>query len=158
MAVATKSRGIVPLRAIFFLAVSMSLFDKGATAHGDSADLEMGHLYLVSSRTAADLPEGADIGKLVKGNVRKWRDGSPLVLVLPKASCHHFETVGKRWFGSGAGMQRAWLALVFSGRANTPIFVDEEEMHAAITSDRNRVGILAEKPEGSLNLLDEESR
>jgi hypothetical protein len=113
---------------------------------------------VVNAPTRASLDE-ASLLALLKGQRRNWDDGNAATAVLPSRDSDDFEQVAQRVFGaSGRVMQRLWFRVVFSGRANAPIYIDDpSELVSAVEAKAGAVGILiaAQEPKvaGSLRVV-----
>lgn len=65
---------------------------------------------------------------VVRGERRKWSDGTPIKVVLPKRSSATYKQLNRIFFNSGSNdIHRHWLGMVFSGRAAPPQYVDSEQ-------------------------------
>ena len=105
-------------------------------------------LYVVAAKNAKGGTSIVNVSDIITGKQRKWADGAPIVVVLPSKDAPHFQAVGDRWFnGSGAAMQRHWLRLVFSGRANVPIYAKSDaEVLAILKQTEGAVGVVKDAP------------
>jgi hypothetical protein len=112
-------------------------------------------LYIVAAKQSDVQLEAVDVDGIITGKQRKWANGAPIVVVLPSKDAAQFKAVGDRWFnGSGTAMQRHWLRLVFSGRANVPIYAKTDaEVLAILDQTAGAVGIINEPPPESYQLL-----
>ncbi|MDA8696038.1 hypothetical protein N9C70_03910 [Flavobacteriales bacterium] len=61
------------------------------------------------------------------GNKSLWNNGNTVVVVLPSSNSEGFEMVAE-WAldASGFEYQKHWLSLVFQGRSNAPVFLENE--------------------------------
>ena len=113
---------------------------------------------VVNAPTNASLDE-ASLLALLKGQRRNWDDGNAATVILPSRESADFEGVAERVFGaSGRVMQRLWFRVVFSGRANAPIYIDDpSKVVAAVEAKSGAVGVFTatQEPEvtGSLRLV-----
>jgi len=82
-----------------------------------------------------------------------WPSGEKVIIVLPSNKSDFAEVVAKDLYGgSVTSMQKFWLALVFQGRANPPVFLETaEEILAYISKNPGAIGVFpqgkAETPE-----------
>ena len=82
-----------------------------------------------------------------------WPSGEKVIIVLPSNKSEFAEAVAKDLYGgSVTSMQKFWLALVFQGRANPPVFLETaEEILAYISKNPGAIGVFpqgkAETPE-----------
>lgn len=95
------------------------------------------------------------ISDLLTGKQRKWPNGTPIVVVLPGKEAAYFQAVGNEWFGgSGAAMQRHWLRLVFSGRANVPLYAQNSQHTLTLLSQTvGSVGVVDQPPSEAYQIL-----
>jgi hypothetical protein len=80
-----------------------------------------------------------------------WPSGEKVVIVLPGNKSVYAEAVAKNLYGgSVSSMQKFWLALVFQGRANPPVFLQTaEEIVFYIANNPGAIGVLP-KEEGRI--------
>ena len=65
-----------------------------------------------------------DARDIFKGKMAFWKNKEEVIVVLPSPKSNDAEFVAKDIFQTSVtGMQKHWLALVFQGRANPPVFV-----------------------------------
>lgn len=83
-----------------------------------------------------------------------WPSGEKVIIVLPGNKSVHAEAVAKNLYGgSVSSMQKFWLALVFQGRANPPVFLQTaEEIISYVTNNPGAIGVL---PKGKGNIPDD---
>lgn len=114
-------------------------------------------LYVVAAKTAKTSSSTLNVSEILTGKQRKWEDGAPIVVVLPSKEAPHFQAVGDYWFnGSGSAMQRHWLRLVFSGRANVPIYAKSDaEVLAILDQTEGAVGVVRDAPPEKYQVLSE---
>ena len=112
-------------------------------------------LYVVTADTNASTLSSVAISDILSGKQRKWPNGAPLVVVLPGKEATYFQAVGKQWFGgSGAAMQRHWLRLVFSGRANVPLYAQSSQDTLTLLSQTaGSVGVIDQPPSEGYHIL-----
>lgn len=71
--------------------------------------------------TELSLKEARDI---FKGKMSFWKNKEEVIVVLPSPKSDDATGVANEIFQTSVtGMQKHWLALVFQGRANPPVFV-----------------------------------
>jgi ABC-type phosphate transport system substrate-binding protein len=80
-----------------------------------------------------------------------WPSGEKVVIVLPANKSDIAESVAKNLYGgSVTAMQKFWLALVFQGRANPPVFLQSaEEIIAYISKNPGAIGVI---PKGAAEI------
>jgi ABC-type phosphate transport system substrate-binding protein len=81
-------------------------------------------LIIISNKTGLTeltLKEARDI---FKGKMTFWKNKEEVIIVLPSPKSDDATGVANEIFQTSVtGMQKHWLALVFQGRSNPPIFV-----------------------------------
>lgn len=61
---------------------------------------------------------------IFRGKQAFWKNQEEVIIVLPSTKSADAEMVAREIFQTSVtGMQKFWLALVFQGRANPPVFV-----------------------------------
>ncbi|MEL0067182.1 MAG: hypothetical protein VW874_02845 [Gammaproteobacteria bacterium] len=100
--------------------------------------------YIVANAPVNASLDDASLLALLKGERRNWDDGNAATVVLPSRESEDFEPVAQKLFGtSGRVMQRLWFRLVFSGRVNAPVYVDDTaKVIATVEAKSGAVGIL----------------
>jgi hypothetical protein len=85
-----------------------------------------------------------------------WPSGEKVIIVLPSNKSVFADQVAKNLYGgSVTAMQKFWLALVFQGRANPPVFLQTaDEIFDYISKNPGAIGVLpqgkADTPESLL--------
>lgn len=112
-------------------------------------------LYVVAAKNGNSSSKSVNVSEIITGKQRKWSDGAPIVVILPSKEAPHFNAVGDHWFnGSGSAMQRHWLRLVFSGRANVPIYAkNDAEVLAILDRTEGAVGVVKDAPPETYQVL-----
>ena len=116
---------------LFFLAIGSQ---KGLAAE----------MYVVVNAPANASLDEDSLRALLTGKRRNWDDGNAATAVLPSRESDDFEPVAGGLFdASGRVMQRLWFRVVFSGRANAPIYVDDpSEVLLTVQAHQGALGIL----------------
>jgi hypothetical protein len=111
-------------------------------------------LFVVTAQPS-QLSASLEIQEIMTGRTRKWPDGTPIVVALPSKESPYFEDAGKAWFdGSASAMQRHWLRLVFSGRANVPIYTkSDEEAMAILEANPAAIVVMGIEPPPTFNVM-----
>lgn len=69
----------------------------------------------------------AQVKEYFKGKYTLWKTGSSVKVVLHSSESKHSATLSKLLFNtSQQGVKKYWLSLVFQGRANPPVFLNNE--------------------------------
>lgn len=115
-----------------------------ASAFADERDV----YFVTHSQNAAELtPELLE--SAIHGRVRSWQTGEAIVVVLPGKKSPEQSAIAEQCFEtSAAGLQREWLRLVFSGRANAPVYTDSPDQLAEhIKSTPGSIGVTLTPPQ-----------
>ena len=82
--------------------------------------------------------------ELMQGERRSFVGGLPASVILPSRQADEFDLVAQNVFStSGAGMQRMWFQMVFSGRVNAPKYLNSnDEILNYIREHPGTVGIV----------------
>lgn len=104
-----------------------------------------GGFVLIGNRTGLDSPDGKAIRAIFRGDQTIWPTRETVTVVLPSARADFADRFAAEVLQQDrTGMQRHWLALVFQGRARTPVFLDS--VAAIIDYVRNTPGAVAMIP------------
>ena len=81
-------------------------------------------LIIIGNKTGLTALTLKDARDIFKGKMAFWKNKEEVIVVLPSPKSNDAEFVAKDIFQTSVtGMQKHWLALVFQGRANPPVFV-----------------------------------
>lgn len=81
-------------------------------------------LIIIGNKTALTELTLKDARDIFKGKMAFWKNKEEVIIVLPSPKSDDAEYVAKEIFQTSVtGMQKYWLALVFQGRSNPPVFV-----------------------------------
>ncbi len=89
------------------------------------------------------------------GDRSQWPNGQSVIVVLPASGSDSFEQTALWALDTdGFDYQKHWLSLVFQGRANAPVFVDNEaKVIEYVEQHPGAIGILhTEQPPTALRL------
>ena len=68
-----------------------------------------------------------EVVEIFKGKYTSWNNNVQTIIVLPSSRHYSSELISKNIFkGSKDVMMKYWLSLVFQGRANPPIFLEND--------------------------------
>ena len=142
-----QDHSIKPTPKTVWLLVAVALLGVDVTVA--AADL-----FVVTAQSS-HLSEKLDIKEIMTGRTRKWPDGTPIVVGLPSKDSPYFNDAGKAWFdGSASAMQRHWLRLVFSGRANVPVYTKSDaEALAVLEANPAAIVVMGSEPPPNLNVM-----
>lgn len=118
---------------------------KVSTAQQNSLDA----LVFVANVKGIDALSAKEVVQIFRNGRSLWPGGEKVIIVLPSNKSEFAETVAKNLYGgSVTSMQKFWLALVFQGRANPPVFVQTtEEVLSFVAKNPGAIGVLP-KAEG----------
>jgi ABC-type phosphate transport system substrate-binding protein len=81
-------------------------------------------LIIIGNKTGLTELTLKDARDIFKGKMAFWKNKEEVIVVLPSPKSNDAEYVAKDIFQTSVtGMQKHWLAIVFQGRANPPVFV-----------------------------------
>lgn len=85
--------------------------------------------------------------ELMQGQRRSFIGGLPANVILPSRQSEEFDAVAQMVFStSGAGMQRMWFQMVFSGRVNAPKYLNSnDEILNYIREHPGAIGIVVDE-------------
>lgn len=85
-----------------------------------------------------------EVVSIFKNGKSLWPNGQKVTVVLPSNKSVFAEKVALEIYGGSiSSMQKFWLALVFQGRANPPVFFQtEEEVFEFISKNPGSIGIV----------------
>jgi hypothetical protein len=93
-----------------------------ATAAGPEA---ASGFILIGNRTGLESPDATAVRSIFRGDQAIWPTRETVVVVLPSARADFGDRFAEQILQqTRTGMQRHWLALVFQGRARSPVFLD----------------------------------
>lgn len=128
------------LRILLLLLIPLGVF-----AAMTPAPAQPGGFVLIGNRTGLESPDGSAIRAIFRGDQTIWPTRETVTVVLPSARADFADRFASEVLQQDrTGMQRHWLALVFQGRARTPVFLDS--VAAIIDYVRNTPGAVAMVP------------
>jgi ABC-type phosphate transport system substrate-binding protein len=95
----------------------------------------------------ATMNEG-ELLDILRGAQRNWSSGFGARVALPSRDSMLYDDVSRTLFNaSGATMQRNWFKLVFAGRANAPVYLDNDEATIQfVTQNLGTIGVVQVPP------------
>jgi hypothetical protein len=98
---------------IFFLMLTQNLVS------GQSFD----GLHLIGNNTGLSAASKKQVRGVFRGNQSLWKSGEKVILVMPSAKADFANQFSESVLQmSYPALQKFWLALVFQGRADAPVF------------------------------------
>lgn len=107
-------RSLLPLLLLLVVAVAPPL----------QAQRDLGGFVLIGNRTGLAEASPATVREIFRGESSIWSSGEEVVVALPSARSDFADRFARDVMGlSRTAMQRFWVALVFQGRANPPVYM-----------------------------------
>jgi ABC-type phosphate transport system substrate-binding protein len=89
---------------------------------------QLGGLKLIGNSIGVSELSVKKIQDIFRGKQSMWPSDEQVVVVIPSNKCEFSELFAKQVFNSShSAVQKYWLALVFQGRANAPIFLQNSK-------------------------------
>jgi ABC-type phosphate transport system substrate-binding protein len=120
----------------FFTAIiQVAAFSQGATLDG---------LVLVGNKTGLSSVSRKQLNGIFRGSQSIWKTNEQVTVVMPSSKAEYAEQfAGAVLQMSHAAVQKYWLALVFQGRANPPIFLNSSlEIVDYIKKNPGSIGVV----------------
>lgn len=106
---------------------------------------------LIGNRTGLESPDEPAVRAIFLGEQAIWPTRETVVVVLPSARADFGDRFAREVLQlNRTGMQRHWLALVFQGRARSPVFLDSAA--AIVEFVRRTPGAVAMVPASELGI------
>ena len=92
---------------------------------------------------------------IFKGKYSNWKTNEQVIIVLPTSKNEISEIVAKLIFdGTVKSMQKYWLSLVFQGRSNPPIFLEnDQETIQFIQKNPGAIGFISNETRAPKGLI-----
>lgn len=88
----------------------------------------MNAVTIIANKTGFTSNSAKEIKQVFRGKYSNWSTRQQVIIVLPASRASSAEIVATTVYGNTvSGVQKYWLALVFQGRANPPVFLDSDE-------------------------------
>lgn len=127
---------IVKLLLISFLLSQIPMAQKGDIAQMD---------FAASVRVVKEMTQG-EVANISQNGCSLWLEGVKVFIVMPS----HSSTLAEKVYlnlcqGSVSSMQKFWLALVFQGRTNPPVFLQTPvDIVNYIRNNRGAIGVVSQ--------------
>jgi hypothetical protein len=103
---------------------------------------------IIGNQTGLSQLNTAQLKEYFKGKYTLWNSGKSVKVVLHSSQSQHALILAKLLYNTTQqGVQKYWLSLVFQGRANPPVFLD---------NDSDIVNYVTKTP-GAIGLIDRNS-
>jgi ABC-type phosphate transport system substrate-binding protein len=115
---------------------------------GIAQQTDLGQLEFAANVKGVKSLTSKEVVQIFRNGRSLWASGEKVIIVLPANKSDIAESVAKNLYGgSVTAMQKFWLALVFQGRANPPVFLQStEEIMMYISKNPGAIGVI---PKGS---------
>lgn len=112
----------------------------GLEAHGQ----EMPLTVIAAEKGPPDEMRMAELKSVLKGERQRWSDGTRVFIALFNPNTEPGSKTSQRIFNMTVDqMKKYWLALVFQGRGDSPVFFKtKEEVEAYVSSTPGAVGVV----------------
>lgn len=132
---------------IVILLILLSFWTWGAQAQSTN----LGQLEFAANVKGTSKLSSKEVIQVFRNGRSLWPNKEKVIIVLPANKSVHAEAVAKNLYGgSVSSMQKFWLALVFQGRANPPVFLQTaEEIITYVANNPGAIGVLP-KGEGMI--------
>ena len=103
--------------------------------------------FIINVENVSELSQ-QEVIQIFRNGRSLWPNREKVLIVLPSNNSRLATDVAAKLYGSTvSGMQKFWLALVFQGRANPPVFLQTaEEIIAFVKNNPGAIGVI---PSGS---------
>ncbi len=93
----------------------------------------------------------AELKSIFLGEKQRWRDGKKIVIALMKTNTTAGKNVCDKIYDMSADeLKKFWLALVFQGKADAPVFFNTvNELEAFVSENPGAIGITDQTPASS---------
>jgi ABC-type phosphate transport system substrate-binding protein len=127
------------MRTLSLLIVLLFLSWEGIAQQTDLTQLE----FAANVKGVKSL-SSKEVVQIFRNGRSLWASGEKVIIVLPSNKSDMAESVAKNLYGgSVTAMQKFWIALVFQGRANPPVFLQtEEEIVSYIAKNPGAIGVI----------------
>ncbi len=90
----------------------------------------------------------AELRSIFLGEQQRWRNGNKIVIALMKTNTTPGKNVCDKIYDmSGDEVKKFWLALVFQGKADAPVFFNTvNELLAYVSENAGSIGIIDQAP------------
>ena len=87
-----------------------------------------------------------ELKSIFKGEKQRWRNGTKVVIAMMKPNTNTGKIISSKVFNmSSDEVNKFWLALVFQGKADSPVTFDSPEaLESFVASNPGAIGIIQE--------------
>jgi ABC-type phosphate transport system substrate-binding protein len=111
---------------------------------GLAQQTSLGQLEFAANVKGVKSLTSKEVVQIFRNGRSLWASGEKVIIVLPSNKSDMAESVAKNLYGGSiTAMQKFWLALVFQGRANPPVFLQSaEEIMVYISKNPGAIGVI----------------
>jgi len=111
---------------------------------GVAQENNLDQLAFVANVPGVKALSSKEVVQIFRNGRSLWPTGEKVIIVLPSNKSDFSEIVARNLYGGNVTtMQKFWLALVFQGRANPPVFFQSsEEILAYVAKNPGAIGVL----------------
>ncbi|MFC5193243.1 hypothetical protein ACFPIK_15840 [Algoriphagus aquatilis] len=111
---------------------------------GLAQQTDLGQLEFAANVKGVKSLTSKEVVQIFRNGRSLWASGEKVIIVLPSNKSDMAESVAKNLYGGSiTAMQKFWLALVFQGRANPPVFLQSaEEIMVYISKNPGAIGVI----------------
>lgn len=134
------------MKTLKLVIIGLLFAQLGFAQKGDLSELE----FVANVNGVKEMTQN-EVVNVFRNGRSLWERGQKVIIVLPSNNSPLAEQVALNLYrGSVSSMQKFWLALVFQGRANPPVFLQTpEEIINYIKNNPGAIGVL---PKGSIQI------
>jgi ABC-type phosphate transport system substrate-binding protein len=99
---------------------------------------------IVGNNTGFKTTTAKNLKSIFKGKYSSWKNKEGVIIVLPSTKSDNAAAVAKYLYNTTVtGMQKYWLAQVFQGRCNPPVFLETDtEIVNYVKRNSGAIGIV----------------
>ena len=88
----------------------------------------------------------SDVDAILKGKINHWRNGNRVLIILNFNDNKKAEYLAQQVYNKSVkGVKKFWLGIVFQGRADAPIFTENnEDVLRLIKKNKGAIGVLVD--------------
>lgn len=111
---------------------------------GQAQELSLDGLVLIGNKTGYKVMNRKQISTVFRGNQSIWPSREPVAIVMPSFKAEYANQFSSSILQmSHSELQKYWLALVFQGRANAPVFLNSSaEIIDYVKNNPGAIGIV----------------
>lgn len=110
-----------------------------------SATAQNETLFVISNKKGApEQMKMAELKSIMKGERQRWKDGNKIKIALMKTNTQTGISICRKVYAMNEDeLKKFWLALVFQGKADAPVFFNSEtELKNFVSENEGAIGII----------------